>query len=102
MKLILLFNVIPLDFNAPVPAFHNFFQFRQKKSFLVASLTNYAPRHFLQRIVTSDETWVHHYEPESKAQSVAWKRLTSPVPKKFKSQPSAGIKLCLHFLRYGR
>jgi hypothetical protein len=33
---------------------------------------------------------VHHYEPESKAQSVAWKRPTSPVAKKFKSQPSAG------------
>jgi hypothetical protein len=26
-KLILLFNVIPLDFNAPVPAFHMFFFF---------------------------------------------------------------------------
>jgi hypothetical protein len=33
---------------------------------------------------------VHHYEPESKAQSVAWKRLTSTVAKKFKIQPSAG------------
>jgi hypothetical protein len=46
---------------------------------LVASLTNFAPRQFLQRIVTADETWVHHYEPESKAQSMAWKRPTSPV-----------------------
>jgi hypothetical protein len=33
---------------------------------------------------------VDHYEPESKAQSMAWKRLTSPDAKKFKSQPSAG------------
>jgi hypothetical protein len=33
---------------------------------------------------------MHHYEPESKAQSMAWKRPTSPVTKKFKSQPSAG------------
>jgi hypothetical protein len=41
------------------------------------------------RIVTAEETWVHHYEPESKAQSVAWKFLTSPVAKKFNSQPSA-------------
>jgi hypothetical protein len=57
---------------------------------LVASLTNFAPRQFLERIVTADETWLHHYEPESKAQSVAWKRPTSPVAKKFKSQPSAG------------
>jgi hypothetical protein len=57
---------------------------------LVASLTNFAPRQFLERIVTADETWVHQYEPESKAQSVAWKHQTSHVVKKFKSQPSAG------------
>jgi hypothetical protein len=31
-----------------------------------------------------------YFEPESKAQSMAWKRPTSPVAKKFKSQPSAG------------
>jgi hypothetical protein len=59
--------------------------------FLVASLTNYAPRQSLERIITADETWmVHHYEPESKAQSMAWKRPTSPVAKIMKSQPSAG------------
>ena len=28
---------------------------------------------FLQQIVTGDETWVHHYEPESKRQSMQWK-----------------------------
>jgi hypothetical protein len=57
---------------------------------LVASLTNFALRQFLERIVTADVTWLHHYEPDSKAQSIAWKHLTSPVAKKFKSQPSAG------------
>jgi hypothetical protein len=57
---------------------------------LLASLTSFIPRQFLERIITADETWVHHYEPESKAQSMAWKRPTSPVAKKFKSQPSAG------------
>jgi hypothetical protein len=56
---------------------------------LVASLTSFAPRHFLERIVTADETWVRHYEPVSKAQNMAWKRPTSPVAKKFESQPSA-------------
>jgi hypothetical protein len=44
----------------------------------------------LERIITADKTWVHHYEPESKAQSMAWKHPTLPVAKKFKSQPSAG------------
>jgi hypothetical protein len=56
---------------------------------LVAPLNNFTPRQILQRIVTADETWLHHYEPESKAQSVAWKRPISPEAKKFKSQLSA-------------
>jgi hypothetical protein len=68
---------------------------------LVAPLTNFAPRQFLQRIVTADEIWVHHYEPESKAQSMTWKRLTSTVAKKFKSQPSAG-KIMLTLFGIGK
>jgi hypothetical protein len=39
---------------------------------------------------TADETLLHHYEPASKAQSMAWKYPKSPVAKKFKSQPLAG------------
>jgi hypothetical protein len=57
---------------------------------LVASLTSFAPRQSLERIIIADEIWVHHNELESKAQSMAWKRPTSPVAKKFKRQPSAG------------
>ena len=45
---------------------------------------------FLQRIVTGDETWVHHFEPESKRASMEWHHPTSPCSKKFKSQQSAG------------
>jgi hypothetical protein len=71
-ELTLHFNVTPLDFNAPVPAFHKFLIPSEKKN-LVASLTNFVPRQFLEQIVTADETWVHHYEPERKAQSMAWK-----------------------------
>ena len=41
---------------------------------------------FLLRLVTVDETWVHHYEPESKAQSRQWIGPGSPRPKKFKTQ----------------
>jgi hypothetical protein len=57
---------------------------------LVAFLTSFALPQFLERIVTAGEIWVHHYEPESKAQSMAWKCPTSPVAKKFKIQPSDG------------
>ena len=45
---------------------------------------------FLQRIATGDETWVHHFEPESKRASVEWRHPTSSRSKKFKSQQSAG------------
>ena len=38
----------------------------------------------LERIVTGDETWIHHYEPESKRQSKEWRHPSSPTPKKFK------------------
>jgi hypothetical protein len=62
--------------------------------------------------VTADETWVHRYKPESKAQSMAWKRPTSPVAKKFRSQPSAGrilpalfwdmqVTILVHFTQKG-
>ena len=45
---------------------------------------------FFLRLVTVDETWVHYYEPENKAQSRQWVGPGSPRPKKFKTQPSAG------------
>ena len=46
--------------------------------------------YFRLRLVTVDETWVHYYEPENKAQSRQWVGPGSPRPKKFKTQPSAG------------
>ena len=45
---------------------------------------------FLSRLVTVDETWVHYYEPENKAQSRQSVGPGTPRPKKFKTQPSAG------------
>lgn len=45
---------------------------------------------FLRRFVTVDETWIHHYIPESKRQSQQWKHHGSPPPKKAKSFSSAG------------
>ena len=40
--------------------------------------------------MTVDETWVHYYEAEIKAQSCQWVGPGSLGPKKFKTQPSAG------------
>ena len=45
---------------------------------------------FCSRLVTVDETWVHYYEPENKAQSRQSVGPGFPRPKKFKTQPSAG------------
>ena len=40
--------------------------------------------------MTVDETWVHYCEPENKALESSVSRAGSPMPKKFKTQPSAG------------
>jgi hypothetical protein len=45
---------------------------------------------FLSRIVIGNETWVFHYTPKSKAESMTWKRPQSPVNKKFKTVQSPG------------
>src|SRR5207249_4966073 len=45
---------------------------------------------FFARIVTGDETGLHHWDPESKQESMQWKHLGSPPPLKFRTQPSAG------------
>jgi hypothetical protein len=40
---------------------------------------------FLDHIVTEDETWVSHFTPESKCQSLEWHHPRSPSkPRKFK------------------
>ena len=37
------------------------------------------PEEFMDRVVTQDETWVHHFDPESKKQSMQWKHPGSPL-----------------------
>ena len=40
------------------------------------SLFNENPDKFISRFVTIHETWLRHFDPESKAQSTAWKHVT--------------------------
>lgn len=42
------------------------------------------------RIVTGDETWIHHWTPETKRQSMVWKGKDEQTPKKAKVVESAG------------
>jgi len=48
---------------------------------------------FLGRIGTGDETWVHFHKPETKKASKEWRPTSSPRPKIFRTQPSAGVIL---------
>jgi len=45
---------------------------------------------FKRRFVTVDETWIHHYTPETKEQSKQWVLKGESAPKKAKTIPSAG------------
>ena len=64
-----------------------------KKNRVGASLThlrfNDHGEDFMEQIITRDETWVHQYCPETKAQSMAWKHPGSPTIKKFKTSTSS-------------
>lgn len=48
------------------------------------------PDNFYSRCVTGDETWLRHFDPESKQESMQWKHAQSPPPRKFRTQASAG------------
>ena len=50
---------------------------------------NANPEDFHTRLVTVDETWLHHRDPDTKKESMQWKLPGSPPPKKFRTQPSA-------------
>ncbi|XP_057658478.1 histone-lysine N-methyltransferase SETMAR-like [Diorhabda carinulata] len=52
---------------------------------------------FLSHIVTCDETWVHHYTPESKQASMEWRKKGETGPVKAKSRLSAGKVLATVF-----
>ena len=45
---------------------------------------------FLLNIITGDESWIHHFDPEEKRLSMQYRHASSPRPKKFKRMPSAG------------
>ena len=47
------------------------------------------PKNFLSRLLTMDETWLYHYDPETKQQSMEWGRNGSHLPRKI---PSAKIR----------
>jgi hypothetical protein len=53
---------------------------------------------FLDRIITTDETWLFHYDPESKQESSVWKTPRSPPQKKVRVQKSGGKHMFVFFM----
>lgn len=52
---------------------------------------------FCERVVTGDKTWLHHWDPESKQESMQWKHSNSPPPKTFRAQSAAGTIMATIF-----
>lgn len=52
---------------------------------------------FLSNIITTDETWLYFYDPESKQQSSQWKTNASPPPKKARISKSVGKHMFIVF-----
>jgi len=48
------------------------------------------PQTFFDRIIKHDESWVHHFDPETKWQSMVSRNVSSLTSKKFKVTQSAG------------
>jgi histone-lysine N-methyltransferase SETMAR len=53
---------------------------------------------FLQRMVTGDETWVHHVTPDAKRASMTWKHASSPLSNKLKITQSSKKIMATAFL----
>jgi len=47
--------------------------------------------------VTTDETWLYHYDPESTEQSIEWRHSNSHRPKNIRAQNFAGKIIALTF-----
>ena len=64
-------------------------QQRVESSQELLEVYNANPEDFHTRLVTGDETWLHHWDPDIKKESMQWKHPGSAPPKKFRNQPSA-------------
>ena len=65
-------------------------QQRVESSQELLEVCNANPEDFHTRLVTGDETWLHHWDPDTKKESMHWKHPGSPPPKDFvpKHQPA--------------
>ena len=52
---------------------------RQLMGVATQFVRRYEDPSILERTITGDKTWVHHYDPESKRQSMEWRHPSSPA-----------------------
>ena len=52
---------------------------------------------FILNIVTGDESWIHHFDPEEKRMSMEYRHTSSPRLKKFQTMSSASKILLTAF-----
>ena len=48
-------------------------------------------------IVTSDESWIHHYDPLTQLEAKVWKRLGEQTPTRLRQERSAGKIMMIIF-----
>ena len=72
-------------------------QQRVESSQELLEVYNANPEDFHTRLITGDETWLHHWDPDTKKESMQWKHPGSPQPKKFRTQPSASKVMAMVF-----
>ena len=61
---------------------------------------NRNPKEFFRQFVTMDETWIHHYTPESREESKQWVKPGESALKRSQTQQSAGKIMTSVFLGY--
>jgi len=53
---------------------------------------------FLDRIITTDESWLYYYDPETKLQSSVWKHTSSPLPQEARVNKFLGKHMFILFM----
>jgi len=60
--------------------------FRMKTCSELLAIYSATPDNVLSCITTGDETWIHHWYSDTKQESMQWKHVNFPPPRKFRTQ----------------
>ncbi len=81
-----------------VPHFLRAHEIERRREICTENLARIAAEpDFLDRVITVDESYIHHYDPKTKRESETWQRPGEPRSKKIRQQKSAGKVLLVAF-----